>query len=177
MKVKLSILLALVLLIGCFSGCKGKQEQKVNMEAMYAANVKEAPVKADPEQAVAAVYQQVVNEQGECKADKLTALEFTDVTGVASDDVIDFIAYKSNPSSGLADVMIVKPYPSLREDVRAKLVSYKESRIREFENFDILDSYSIAKQSVIYDQGEYLVLLMLSDNIGGQTEIDKYIPQ
>ena len=42
---------------------------------------------------------------------------------------------------GVADVFLLKPYPEYRADVRESLEQVKVSRVKEFENFDIYNSY------------------------------------
>lgn len=148
------------------------------MNAMYVAGVKEAPVYADPALAIDSIYKALENEQGSaCDAQPLSEGEFEELTGITDEDALEVFAYYSDPKSVLSDVFVVKPYPSLREEVRAKLIEYRDARAREFENFDIMDAHSIAKNAVIYDQGEYLVLLMLKDNTVAQEQVDVYIPQ
>lgn len=178
MKMRLSIILAVTLALVGFSGCTNAESaQKVEMEAMMTESVKEAPVEASPQQAVVAVIKEIEQRDGGCSAKEMSDAEFTAATDITNEEYIEFVAYSSEAQEGLSNIFIVKPYPSLREDVRAKLLGYREVRMREFENFDILDSYSISKNAVVYDQGEYLVMLMVKDNGSAQAQIDKYIPQ
>lgn len=177
MKIKLLWLLVLATICASFAGCSsGKAETRSvkQMEAKLVVGEKEAPVVAEPEKAAEAVCDKFASSTELAKIEP-AALE--KITGITSDDAIEAVAYSSEAKKGLANVFIIRPYPSLREDVRDKLLSYRETKIREFENFDILDSYTIAKNAIVYDQGEYLVMLMLSDIESAQSAIDAYIPQ
>lgn len=180
LKVRCWLLVTALALSIILTGCSGKKQtdiEKNTMEALYVAELKEAPIQANPDNAAAAVYTAIEKEQGTCEPVELSRSEFTDITGISEDEAMEVVAFSSSPKDILSDVFIVKPYPSLREDVRDKLFDYKENKMREYENFDILDAYSIAKNSIVYDQGEYLVMLMLTDNEIAQQQVDMYIPQ
>lgn len=177
-KTKLLILLVGLVLITVLAGCnKSKNEDPISLKAMRVASEKEALIEANPTLAVDAVYEAVEDSQGGYDAWELSEEEFRKITGISEEEALEVVAFYSNPKSVLADVFIIKPYPSLRENVRGKLMNYRETRMREFENFDILDAYAIAKGAVVYDQGEYLVMLMVKDNETAQEQIDLYIPQ
>lgn len=51
------------------------------------------------------------------------------------------------------------------------------SRVKEFENFDIYNSYRIAQDAVIFEQGEYVVMLMLDDTETARAVINRHLPQ
>lgn len=174
MKAKMSLVLATVILsVGMMAGCTQEQKQAESVQALYTANAKEAPVMADPEAAIDDIYASL----SEYDAVQMSDRQLEAYTGIDKDAAIEVYGMRSDPKSTLADVIIVKPLPGVREDVRNMLSQYKQERIAEFENFDILDAYSISKSAVIYDQGEYLVMLMLEDNISAQGIVDEYIPQ
>lgn len=78
---------------------------------------------------------------------------------------------------GVADVFLLKPYPEYRADVRESLEQVKVSRVKEFENFDIYNSYRIAQDAVIFEQGEYVVMLMLDDTETARAVINRHLPQ
>lgn len=173
LKAKISIVLAATILVaGAATGCNTQNDQAESMEALYALNVKEAPVAADPSGAIDGIYSSL---------DDYEAVEMNDeqlekFTGINDEFALEVYGMRSDPKSVLADVIVVKPLPGVREEVRTMLGKYKSERMKEFENYDILDAYSISKSAVIYDQGEFLVLLMLEDNDDAQNIVDEYIP-
>ena len=76
---------------------------------------------------------------------------------------------------GVADVVIVKPNPSYKQDILDAFESRKQSRISECKNYDIHNSYQIAQKAEIYERGGYLIMLMLEDNESAKKVIEKYI--
>ena len=53
----------------------------------------------------------------------------------------------------------------------------KLNRAKEFENYDVYDAHQIAQDAVIYEQGGYLIMLMLADTDAARDVIDQYIPK
>ena len=128
------------------------------------------PATASPGNAAEAIYALFPD----ASAAQLDAERLEKLTGIA--DPPEFEAYYSDAKYGLADLIIIAVDADTRDSVRESLYRYKENRIAEFANYDILNSYAIAQGAVLYDHGEYLVLLMLPDNAGAQQIIDQYIP-
>lgn len=162
----------LVLATAAFTGCGTAQQTYISDQANYAASTKDAPVTAEPELAIEEIYSDVE----EYSANELSVDNLQTLTGIDTSNIIECYGMYSDPMSGLADVIIVKPYPGVRDEVRTSLSAFKQTRIQEFENFDIMDACSIAKNAVVYDQGDYLVLLMLPENDTAQETVDDYIP-
>ncbi len=77
---------------------------------------------------------------------------------------------------GVADVFILKPAADKTPKVREALEQVKINRIKEFENYDIYDSLRIASDAEIFEQGDYLVMLMVDDMEAARKIIDHYIP-
>lgn len=61
--------------------------------------------------------------------------------------------------------------------VRDALEQVKLNRAKEFENYDVYDAHQIAQDAVIYEQGGYLIMLMLADTDAARDVIDQYIPK
>ena len=57
------------------------------------------------------------------------------------------------------------------------VASSKLNRAKEFENYDVYDAHQIAQDAVIYEQGGYLIMLMLADTDAARDVIDQYIPK
>ena len=60
----------------------------------------------------------------------------------------------------------------------ASLENRKDDRINEFRNYDVYDSYDIAMGAEIYEAGELVIMLMLSedDKAAAKEIIDYYLP-
>ncbi len=161
------ILLALIFVL---SGCNSRD--KVQAIEVNETTIKTGVTVADPEAAVDAIYESLP----EYTATSLTAYYVKNNLELNSSDVVEYHGKISDSKDGLADVIILLPMEEKREELQLSLSKYKEKRIAEFENYDILDAYSIAQNAVIYDQGEYLIMLMLNDNDAARKIIDLYIP-
>ena len=99
-----------------------------------------------------------------------------EIIGITRLPASSLYARHSHPRGGLADVVIIKPEVSAESEVREALYRYRDRRIAEFENFDVLGSLEIARGAVIFEHGEYLILLMTSDNDEAHSIINWYIP-
>ena|GEM_PF-2144778 len=128
---------------------------------------------AEPEAAAAEIYSSFE----EFSARKLDDDQIREVAGVEPAYFTEAYFYRSDPRYGLADIAIIKPYASLRENLRAALYFYRDRRVAEFVNYNILGAHGIAQDAIIYDQGEYVIMLMTSDNDNARAVIDSYIPQ
>lgn len=165
--------IAMLVLSVALSGCASQPEEEAAAAATYPVSSESKLTAADPSGAVKAVYATLK----EHKEEKLNAETAEEIVGISSSEVVELHAYVSDVKYGLCDIIIAKPLTSNRDDVREYLYKYKEQRIREFENYDILNAYSIAQNAVVYDQGDYVILLMLEDNEAAKVIIDEYIPQ
>jgi len=135
-------------------------------------SVRETVAAPEPQKAVDAIYASL----NEYKANPVTAWQIEELLGIGESDIDDFYGKISDPTGGLVDVLILLPKSEKREDVRLSLSKYRERRMAEFENYDILDAYPISQNAVIYDQGDYIIMLMLADNDAARRMIDEYIP-
>lgn len=147
-----------------FTGCSSTQKEP-------SSDVSSVPA-ADPKAALETIYE-TVTVKGLNDADDKTASE---IIGLDLSQVEDYTIRYASGNFGVADVYIVKPKEGCMDDVVRKLNIRKESRIREFENYDVLNSHAISQKAVVFEQGGYAVLLMLEDNDAARKIIDQYIP-
>lgn len=79
---------------------------------------------------------------------------------------------------GVADVAIIRVEEGFAGEVMESLELRQDDRINEFLNYDVYDSYSIAMEAEIYQAGELVIMLMLSedDKIVAKELIDHYLP-
>ena len=82
---------------------------------------------------------------------------------------------------GIADVFILKPLPGAGEQelaiLREQLEQVKLNLSREVENYDIYNAYQIVQEAPIFEQGGYLIMLMVEDTDAARRAIDQYIPK
>ncbi len=149
-------------------GCGSSRGSQAVMTGAQASNTVEV---ADPQTAVYEIYDSL----GAYSAEDITEESLEDL-GIDESHVVECYGKISNPNDGLADVAIILPVEEYREEVHLALSKYKEKRMDEFENYDILDAYSISQSAVIYDQGEYVIMLMLADVEDARDIVDQFIP-
>lgn len=90
----------------------------------------------------------------------------------------DYYVRYSSGRYGLADVFFLKPSSSDEiPQVREMLEKVKLNRANEFEDYDIYNAHQIALDGQIFEQGGYVILLMLEDMEAARDIIDRYIPQ
>ena len=93
-------------------------------------------------------------------------------------NVISFDIRSASGKYGAADVAIIHVKEGAADAVMDSLESRKDDRINEFLNFDVYDSYAIAMDAEVYQVGELVVMLMLSDDdkVVAKGIVDKYLP-
>lgn len=125
-----------------------------------------------PDIAAAAVYAEI----GGDNIRRIMGEELYEVFGLESGSFVLAVGYNSEVAGGLRDLVIVRPAPEMEETVREALNNYIALQVSAFRNYDIRGSYAIASGAVVFNQGEYLVMLMLPDNESARTVLDRYLP-
>lgn len=92
------------------------------------------------------------------------------------EDLDEYYVRYASGRFGVADVFILKPVEGKTPKVRETLEQVKINRIKEFENYDVYDSLRIANNAEIFEQGDYLIMLMVDDMDAARKIIDHYIP-
>lgn len=108
----------------------------------------------------------------------------TDETTLAEQYYLDLenvIAYEIRSAEGkygVADVAIIRVEEGAADSVMESLEMRKDDRINEFLNYDVYDSYDVALEAEIYQAGELVIMLMLSedDKAAAKEIIDSYLP-
>ena len=175
---KVALCLAAGLLAGAISACGGPSGGGAAYEGAYAAiaaayqsNFEEAQAEG-PERAAIAIHEALGND----RADRVSEDDLDEVFGLAPYMVVDAVAYVTDITRGLSEVTIVEPAPGMADEVREVLNQYRISRAASFRNYDILNAYSIASNAVVFNQGDYVVMLMLPDNEAAREILDQYLP-
>ncbi len=138
------------------------------------AEIKKTVLFADPVGAASAIFESLETVPALTEVDQDTVKE---VFGVESEDVEEVIAYRSDAKSGLCDVALILPKADKADEVREALMQYAALRAESFKNYDILGAYSIAQNTAVFNQGDYVVMLMLPDNDQARDILDAYMPQ
>ena len=169
------ILLAAMMLTGClqdfFVSGQSEPEEYVPQEEA-APPARRPPGRPNPNTAIQEIYAHFEGNISE----SMYRERFKEVVGITSLPADRLHARISNPRGGLTDVVIIRPQTSATSDVREILYRYRDRRIAEFENFDILGSLEIARSAIVFEHGEYLILLMTADNDEAQIIINRYMP-
>ena len=94
------------------------------------------------------------------------------------DNVISYDVRSALGNYGVADVAIIRIKEGKASEVIESLENRKDDRIGEFRSYDVYDSYEIAMEAEIYEAGELVVMLMLSeeDKAKAKETIDYYLP-
>ena len=113
-----------------------------------------------------------------------TAEQIAAVVGLDAKDYEQAYVRYVETDFGADDVYIVLPKEgkdeegvSHRENILSQLRERKDFRTREFANYDVYNSASIAENALIFERGGYVVMLMLEDNDSARSIIEKYIPE
>lgn len=171
---KLRWMIAALVLAAALTGCGGGEEA-AEAYAESDVSIRPAVTEPDPETAVQKVYEEIVPDARTRPLTRNVFLEnFPELEEVAE----QYYGRISDPNGGLADLIIIKRAEGTgnRDKVRDALWQYQEKRINQFENYDILNAFSISRDAEVFDQGDYVVLLMMPDNEAAREIIDQYIP-
>lgn len=173
MKQKIRMILATLTIGLALSACGGAPQPDSRAEGSeQEISIREAVTRPTPHLAVEEIYDLLPDARPESITTQLFGQLFPDLR----DKVEEYYGCVSDPNGGLADILILLPDPEEKDTVREALLVYQEKRIRQFETYDILDAYNIAKNAVVFDQGDYIVLSMLPDNDAAQDILDRHMP-
>lgn len=201
MKQLLSLLLTACLLFS-FSACgDSAQKPASSSSAEGVADTQEVLVvkpivsEPEPEMALDKIYESVeIEDVKELNLRVLTEEFGFDFTQYALEDCAG--RYTSG-RFGLANVFILKPSKKLPSTakaasssgtssalpqtpmnlVRDQLQTAKANLTIQTASYDIYDSHDIAQNAQIFEQGGYVIMLMLEDNEAARQIIDLYIPK
>lgn len=172
MKKLCALLAALAILSGC-----GKQPGPAEVTTVTnagAAAMNPMVTQADPQAALEKIYEKVTVED----VQDADARDLGRLFSIDTKLVDDYAVRYASGKYGIANVFILKP--KTEEDaakLRDQLEQVKLSVTRECEHYDIYNSYQIAQDAQVFEQGGYLIMLMLSDAEAARNVIDLYIPK
>jgi hypothetical protein len=162
---------ALMLLSACGAAPEPMEESATEVV------LKGTVTEADPKAAVKEIY--AMPELADAVTYSLSSAALTkSFPELDAESLVSYAGKLSSPDGGLADVVFFEPAEGERAAAREALQKYQEARIREFENYDILGAFKIAQDAIVIDQGDYVILLMLAEDLvkPAREIIDNYIP-
>jgi len=171
MKYLISLLLALLLTFS-MTACGSAEEPESPSEELPAEET--MITEADPQAAIDEIYIDFERTNGLRNA---TYKEVEDVMGFDLDTIEEYYIRYMETDYGASDVYIIKAKEGQEETVRQAMKDWQEARVRTFIGYDIYNSTSISENAVIFQRGDYLVMLMLEDNDSARTIVEKYIPE
>lgn len=177
----LALLLAAMLCVGMLTGCSALDTSLPSIEEQQTTKTRKKTRTASPQKAIEQIYQELGKRIGLVEP---TAEQLETVVGLDPEDVKEAYVRYVEGDFGADDVYIILPKEgknedgeSYREHVLAQLKERKDSRTREFANYDVYNSTEIAENAVIFERGGYVVMLMLEDNESARRIVERYIPE
>lgn len=179
---KMAALLAAMMFSLSLFGCEALDTTLPPQETQeQTAQTKSEKNTAKPQRALEQIYSQLGKRIG--LVEEPTAEQIAAVVGLDAKDYEQAYVRYVETDFGADDVYIVLPKEgkdeegvSHRENILSQLRERKDFRTREFANYDVYNSASIAENALIFERGGYVVMLMLEDNDSARSIIEKYIP-
>lgn len=154
------IILAVCTLITCSTGCssgKAAVNQKADITPQTGSNTSRSVTQATLTDVVNYIYSHSsVNETYDLTYD--TLLTSLDISGT---DVEAYAGRISTGKFGLADAIIIKPVSEDKQAVVNALYKYQVAKEQEAKNWDVFDSYAVARDYVTIDINGYVGLIMI----------------
>ncbi len=158
----------------CLCSCSNEEEEEVNPDNNYSFDMLDISLVVD------GIYPNL-------DISRLTAnsvSKITDKTVLTEqfyldlDDIITYDVRSTDGKYGVADVAIIRVREGCADSVMESLEMRKDDRINEFLKYDVYDSYNIALEGEIYQAGELVIMLLLSeeDKATAKELIDHYLP-
>lgn len=163
-----------LLVMLCLCSCSGKEEEETNPDNNYSFDMLDISLVVD------GIYPNL-------DISKLTAQSVSKITDetvlteqfyLDLDKIISYDVRSAEGKYGIADVAIIRVKEGFANDVMDSLEMRKDDRINEFLNYDVYDSYNTALEGEIYQAGELVIMLLLSeeDKTTAKELIDHYLP-
>ncbi len=174
MKHIITMLLVLVMAVS-FCACASAPVEETPAEENQE-QPQEIITEADPQKALDEIYAQLWTRSNTGLVNA-TYEDVRDVMGFDLKTIDKFYIRYMETDYGASDVYIIKPKKGKENEVRQAMKDWQESRIRSFIGYDIYNSTEISENAVIFQRGEYLVMLMMEDNDAARSILEQYIPE
>ncbi len=178
-KKAVAVLIAAALGVGMLTGCEALDTTLPKEETQT--QTKKKGTVSNPQKALEKIYDAFGDRAGVVEP---TEEQLETVVGLNPADVKQAYVRYVETDFGADDVYIILPESgedengvSHRENVLSALRERKDSRTREFANYDVYNSTSIAENAIIFERGGYAVMLMTEDNDLARKIVERYIPE
>ncbi|MCI9457478.1 MAG: DUF4358 domain-containing protein [Oscillospiraceae bacterium] len=170
---------AAALLLCLFPGCSGRSGQ----EEVQSSSSSQGPDLSgeyyiDPP-AMEKVLEEIYKDAPELLRDSITTpteTEIEEVLRLSPSNIDDAYIRYSSGSFGLADLYVIKPASDRLYELKRELEDLRLRRVEEFEQYDVYDALSIAQSAEVVEVGNYVVLLMMSDEEHAMELLKPIIP-
>ena len=78
---------------------------------------------------------------------------------------------------GIADVLIFQPRTGREDELREELERIKLDRMDFFKDFDVYNAYHLASEGVVFQRGEYAILMMIDNSDQVRSILEQYLPR
>ena len=170
---------AAALLLCLFPGCSGRSGQ----EEVQSSSSSQGPDLSgeyyiDPP-AMEKVLEEIYKDAPELLRDSITTpteTEIEEVLRLIPSNIDDAYIRNSSGSYGLAELYVIKPASDRLYELKRELEDLRLRRVEEFEQYDVYDALSIAQSAEVVEVGNYVVLLMMSDEEHAMELLKPIIP-
>lgn len=165
-----ALALAVCLLVLPLSGCVTPPQSSDET----ASSSDEAPSRVDLD----ALMKKLTSSLGSRSHQITVKPEDLESLGFDPEDIQDFAITYRDGDYGVGDVYIILPKEGEehQQNVINSLKERKDERIRESSTYDIYNSAEISENGVLFQQGDYQILLMTDNNDAIRSIIENEIP-
>lgn len=107
--------------------------------------------------------------------DDLTKESLQQTMNISSDMYDEMAGKIGNGRFSIEDALIIKPVDGQKDAIIEALNQHKKNRMNTFEQYNVQGDFEKSKNALIYEQGDYVIMLLLDDNIKAKEIINKYI--
>lgn len=166
----MALLLACCLLLGACSAQESSQQSQPGEDSPG----EQTAIEAQPEKALEEILALQNSDLGLVEPD---LEETAELLGLEEEDLEESYAFYKDKDFGAGDVFLLKPAQGEKETVRQALKDWQEERVRSFSSYDIYNSAAISQNALLFEWGNYLVLLMVEDNEAARALVETYLPE
>ena len=158
----------------CLCACSAEEEEEINPDNNYSFDMLDISLVVDGIYPNLDISRLTSNSVSKITDETVLKEQFY----LNLDNIITYDVRSANGKYGVADVAIIRVKDGFAGEVMDSLEMRKDDRINEFLNYDVYDSYNIALEGEIYQAGELVIMLLLSeeDKATAKELIDHYLP-
>lgn len=166
----IALLLACCLLLGACSA----QQHSQHSQPGEGPEEQQSVIEAQPEKALEEILALQNSKLGLVEPD---LEETAALLGLEEEALEESYSFYTDKDFGAGDLFILKPAQGEKDAVRQALKDWQEARVRSFSSYDIYNSAAISQNALLFEWGDYLVLLMVEDNDAARALVETYLPE